>query len=57
MKYVITNYTVIGRTVIPSDPMDYDEMLPIYNAMNKNARRGLADFPVVVDENGNEVII
>lgn len=55
MKYIITNYTIISGVEFPSKPMDYDEVLSVYKDMHKNARRGLCDFPTVIDEDGKEV--
>lgn len=55
MKYIFMNYSVIRGISIPSEPMEYDELIDTYRIRYKNACRGLCDFPVVIDENGNEV--
>lgn len=56
MKYIVTKYMCIGGTYYNSEPMDYAEALEVYNAITKNARRGLCAFPDLLDENGNIVM-
>lgn len=55
-KYIVTKYMCIGGTYYNSEPMDYEDALEVYNAMTKNARRGLCAFPDLLDENGNIVM-
>ena len=56
MKYIVTRYTCIGDVWFNSEPMDYEEALEAYNAITRNARRGLCAFPDLLDENGNIIM-
>ena len=55
MKYIITKYIICGDVVSNSEPMDYAQAVEVYNVMTKQARRGLREFPELLDENGNVI--
>ena len=52
MLYTITNYIGCGDKLYNSEPMEYEKALKIFNAITKQARRGLRPFPDLLDENG-----
>ena len=56
MKYVVTNYYCISGVYLNSEPMEYEEALKSFKDIEKNARRGLREFPDLLDENGNVIM-
>lgn len=56
MMYIITNYICIGGVWFNSEPMEYEKAVKEYNVIEKQAMRGLCDFPDLIDENGNIIM-
>ena len=56
MKYVVTNCTCINDNYYNSEPMEYEQALELYSAITRQAKRGLREFPDLLDDNGNIIM-
>ena len=56
-KYYVTNCTGGGELgSLNSEPMEYEKAVELFNAITKQARRGLRPFPDLIDEDGNIIM-